>query len=652
MDTKALEKVALSVRALAMDAIQKANSGHPGVVLGAAELGALLYGEILKHDPSDPAWPDRDRFVLSAGHGSMFLYSLLYLSGYRDMTMDAIKSFRQIGSPAAGHPEYGAAAGIEMTTGPLGQGLATAVGMAVAETMLATRFNTPVHRIIDHYTYALAGDGCFMEGVTSEASSLAGHLGLGKLIVFYDSNRITIDGSTDLAFTEDTAKRYESYGWQVLSGSMYDFGEIAALVSKARAETDKPSLIILTSVIGKGAPTKANTAEIHGAPLGPEELAAAKSALGIPGDFYVAPEAESYFTAKRDEWKKARQQWLSVFDAWARENPDKKKEWDAFLAGKPAAPLTLPSYAVGDKFATRTAGNKALAAVAAAYPNLVGGSADLKSPNAVGLPNTTAYSAKDRGGRYLHFGIREFGMAAVANGISLHGGLRSYCATFMVFSDYLRPALRLSALMKQPVIYVFTHDSIYVGEDGPTHQPIEHLASLRAIPNVRVLRPADPEETAEAWAMAMERRDGPVVLALTRQNLTVFPKDDPDWRNTIRTGAYIVKKADNPDVVVIATGSEAGLALEAAGLTEKKVQIVSMISRELFESQPAAVRNSIVPQDVRVVVCEAGVSMGWERWAKSEDILAVNRFGESGPAAKVAEHLGFTAGALAAIING
>jgi transketolase len=652
MDTKALEKAALSVRALAMDAIQKANSGHPGVVLGAAELGALLYGEILKHDPSDPAWPDRDRFVLSAGHGSMFLYSLLYLSGYEDMTLDAIRNFRQIGSPAAGHPEYGAAAGIEMTTGPLGQGLATAVGMAVAETMLAARFNTPARKIVDHYTYALAGDGCFMEGVTSEASSLAGHLGLGKLVVFYDSNKITIDGSTDLAFTEDTAKRYESYDWQVLSGSMYDFGEIAALVSRAKAETQKPSLIILRSIIGKGAPTKANTADVHGAPLGAEELAAAKKALGIPGDFYVAPEAESYFKAKREEWKKARQKWLSEFDAWAGENPDKKKEWDAFYAGKPAAPLSLPVYAQGEKLATRTAGNKALAAVAAAYPNLVGGSADLKSPNAVGLPNTAAYSAKDRGGRYLHFGIREFGMAAVANGLSLHGGLRSYCATFMVFSDYLRPALRLSALMKQPVIYVFTHDSIYVGEDGPTHQPVEHLASLRAIPNVRVLRPADPEETSEAWAMAMERRDGPVVLALTRQNLAVFPKADPDWKNTIRTGAYIAKKADNPDVVVIATGSEVGLALEAAELAGKKAQVVSMISRELFESQPEAVRNSIVVPGVRTVVCEAGVSMGWERWAKSGDILAVNCFGESGPATKVAEHLGFTAGALAAIIKG
>jgi transketolase len=651
MDTKALEKVALSVRALAMDAIQKANSGHPGVVMGAAELGAILYGELLRHDPEDPKWPDRDRFILSAGHGSMFLYSLFHLTGYRDMTMEDIKNFRQVGSPAAGHPEYGALAGIEMTTGPLGQGLATSVGFAVAETMLAARFNTSQRKIVDHYTYVLAGDGCFQEGVSAEASSLAGHLSLGKLIVFYDSNKITIDGSTDLSFTEDTAKRYEAYGWQILKGSMYNFEEIARLVLQAKAETKKPSLIILTSIIGKGAPGKQNTAGIHGAPLGAEELAAAKKALGIPGDFYIAPEAEAYFKAKREEWKKAREKWLAEFESWAKENPDKKKEWDAFHSGK-AATAALPAFAGGEKIATRTAGNKALAAVAAANTNLVGGAADLKGPNAVGLPNTSAYSAADRTGRYFHFGVREFGMAAIANGISLHGGFRSFCATFMVFADYLRPALRLSALMKQPVVYVLTHDSIYVGEDGPTHQPIEHLASLRAIPNMRVLRPADAEETAEAWVMAMERQDGPTALALTRQDLTVFAKDDPGWRNTIRTGAYTAKKAKGkPDAVVIATGSEVSLALEAAGLSGKNVQVVSMISRELFESQPAAIRDSIVPPGIRAIACEAGVRQGWERWAKPEDILSVDRFGESGPAAKVAEHLGFTAAALAAIIS-
>ncbi|MCL2320461.1 MAG: transketolase, partial [Treponema sp.] len=603
MDVKALEKTALTVRSLAMDAIQKANSGHPGIVMGAAELGAMLYGEILRHDPEDPKWPDRDRFVLSAGHGSMFLYSLLYLSGYKDMTMDAIKSFRQIGSPAAGHPEYGASGGIETTTGPLGQGLATAVGMAIAETMLAARFNTAGHKIVDHYTYVLAGDGCFQEGVSGEACSLAGHLGLGKLIVYYDSNKISIDGSTELSFTEDVGRRYEAYGWQVLKGSMYDFEGIARLTSEAKAETKKPSLIILSSIIGKGAPHKQNTADIHGAALGMEELAAAKKNLGIPDpeslSFYVAPEAVAYFNGKHGQWKKNREKWLAEFDAWAKENPGLKKEWDAFHSGK-AAPAALPSFAAGEKIATRTAGTKALAAIAKANPNLAGGSADLKGPNAVGIPDSAPYSASNRGGRYIHFGIREFGMAAIANGISIHGGLRSFCATFMVFCDYLRPALRLSALMKQPVVYVLTHDSFFVGEDGPTHQPVEHLASLRAIPNLRVLRPADAEETAEAWAMAMDRNNGPTVLALTRQNTVVFAKEDPDWKNTIRTGAYIVQKGGSGalDAVVIASGSEVNLALDAAARSGKKVRVVSMISRELFESQPEALRNSIVPPGV------------------------------------------------------
>ncbi|MDR1100280.1 MAG: transketolase [Treponema sp.] len=653
MNIAALEKIALSVRALTIDAIQKANSGHPGLPMGTAELGALLYGELLRHDPADPAWPDRDRFILSAGHGSMLLYSLLHLAGYKDISLEDIKSFRQVGSRAAGHPEYGMAGGIEATSGPLGQGLAMAVGLAVAETMLAARFNTAGHTIVDHYTYALAGDGCLQEGVSAEAGSFAGHQGLGKLIVFYDSNKITIDGSTALSFTEDTAKRYEAYGWQILRGSMYDFEEIGRLTAQAKAEHKKPSLIILTSIIGKGAPNKQNTADAHGAPLGPEETAAAKQALGIPGDFYIAPEVPDYFRAKRETWGKNRESWEAQFDAWSKENPEKRKDWDNFHGGK-ALPAALPVFAQGDKIATRSAGNKALGAIAAANANLVGGSADLKGPNAVGFPNSGVYSAGDRTGRYIHFGIREFAMAAICNGIQLHGGLRAFCATFMVFADYLRPALRLSALMKQPVIYVLTHDSIFVGEDGPTHQPVEHLAALRVIPHIRVFRPGDAEEAAEAWVMAMDRGEGPTVLALSRQNITVFPKEDPDWKNTIRTGAYIVKKAPggSPGVVIIATGSEVGLALEAAALAvEKKVQVVSMISRELFEAQPPAIQERIIPPRVRVICCEAGVRNGWERWAKPEDIFSIDRFGESGPAGKVAEALGFTAGALAAIVN-
>jgi transketolase len=660
MNITALEKIALSVRALSMDAIQKANSGHPGLPLGAAELGALLYGEILRHDPAEPAWPNRDRFILSAGHGSMLLYSLLYLSGYRDMTLDDIKSFRQIGSRAAGHPEYGLVRGIEATSGPLGQGLSMAAGFAAAETMLAARFNTAGRCIVDHRTYVLAGDGCLMEGVSAEAASLAGRLELGKLIVFYDSNHITIDGHTSLAFTEDVGKRYEAYGWQVLRGSMYDFEEMARLVAQAQDEAARPSLIILESIIGKGAPGKQNTADVHGAPLGAEEIAAARRVLGIPagpeGDFYTAPEALEYFKSRQAEWKKVRESWQAEFDAWSRENPELREAWDEFHGEKKVSQAVLPVFAPGDKIATRSAANKALGAVSAAYRNLVGGSADLKGPNAVGFP-AAVYSPQDRSGRYIHFGIREFAMAAISNGIQLHGGLRAFCATFMVFSDYLRPALRLSALMDQPVIYVLTHDSIFVGEDGPTHQPVEHLAALRAIPNVRLFRPADAEEAAEAWVMAMERCDGPTVLALSRQNITVFPKEDPDWRNTIRTGAYIVKKeapGGDPDVLIIATGSEVGLALEAAALAEqggKRIRVVSMPSRELFESQPAVVREALAPPGPRVVCCEAGVRSGWERWAKPEDILSVDRFGASGPAGEVAGALGFTAAALTAIIN-
>ena len=656
MDIKSLEKAALSCRVLSMDAIQKANSGHPGLPMGAAELGAILYGEILKHDPSDPAWADRDRFILSAGHGSMFLYSYLFLSGYKSITLEDIKNFRQIGSPCAGHPEYGLAAGIETTTGPLGQGISTAVGMAIAEATLAAQFNTAKHRIVDHYTYALVGDGCLQEGVSSEACSLAGHLKLGKLICYYDSNKITIDGKTDLSFTEDVGKRYEAYGWQVLKGSMYNFEEIAKLTAEAKKETKKPTIIILDSIIGKGAPTKQGTNGVHGSPIGVDEIAAAKKAMGISGDFYVAPEALAYFNGKHDGWKKNRAAWQAEFDAWSRENPDQRKEWDFYHSGKANIPQTMPTFNVGDKVATRNAGLKAMEAIGKLNPNLMGGSADLKSPNSVSLGGAKAFSGDTPEGRWIYFGIREFGMAAISNGIQLHGGIRAFNATFLTFSDYLRPALRLTAIMKQPVIYIMTHDSIYIGEDGPTHQSIEQLSSLRAMPNVTLLRPGDAEEACEAWIMAMEKKDGPVLLVFSRQDLNVYAKDDPEWKNMIRTGAYIVKKPEGkPDVVVIATGSEVNLALEAAQIaaskSNKKVQVVSMMSREHFESQPEAIRNAVVPPGVRVVTCEAASRMGWERWAKPEDIMSIDRFGESGPGAKVAAHLGFTADALAALIN-
>jgi transketolase len=639
-----------------MDAIERAASGHPGLPLGAAEAGALLFGEVLRHDPAAPEWPDRDRFVLSAGHGSMLLYALLHLAGYGGVSLEDIKNFRQPGSPAAGHPEYGLAGGIEATSGPLGQGLAMAVGMAVAESMLAARFNTGGRRIVDHRTWVLAGDGCLQEGVSGEASSLAGHFALGKLTVLYDSNRITIDGGTELAFTEDVGLRYEAYGWQVLRGSMYDFEALAALIEQARSETGKPSLIILESVIGKGAPHKENSAAAHGAPLGAEEVAAARKLLGIPageeGDFYAAPEARDYFKARRELWARRREEWEAEFAAWSAENPEGRREWDMFHSLRVQA-AEMPVFAAGEKIATRAAGTRVLDALARSNGNLTGGSADLKGPNGVALPaGAGVYGAATPGGRYIHFGVREFAMAALCNGIQLHGGLRAFCATFLVFSDYLRGALRLSALMGQPVIYVFTHDSIYVGEDGPTHQPVEHLAGLRAIPNLRVLRPADAEECAEAWLMALERREGPTALILSRQNLPVFPKP-AGWREAMRRGAYTVREpGGEPDLVLAATGSEVSLALEAAALAKGvRVRVLSVPDRGLFEGLSREEREALLPPGLRVVAAEAGSAQGWERWARPEDILSVDRFGESAPAARVAEDLGFTAGALAAMLE-
>jgi transketolase len=657
MDIQSLEKVALSARVLAMDAVQEANSGHPGLPMGCAELGAFLYGQALKHDPADPSWIDRDRFVLSAGHGSMFLYAHLHLAGY-DIGLGDIRTFRKIGSKCAGHPEFGLAPGVETTTGPLGQGMANAVGMAIAESMLAARFNTAKRKVVDHFTYALAGDGCLEEGVSAEASSLAGHLKLGKLIVFYDSNKITIDGSTDLAFTEDTGKRYEAYGWQVLRGDMYDFAGLERLVAQAKADADRPSLIILKSVIGKGAPTKQGTAAVHGSALGEEEVAKAKAAIGAPAGekFWVDPSAYKFYEKRRVELAKAHSAWKAEYAAWKAEEPALAAEFEDYLAGRSRKALDLPAFAKGEKVATRNASGKCLAAVSKSWTNLVGGSADLTGPNVSALPEGGIYGPASRGGRYIHFGVREFGMAAIANGIALHGGLRPFVATFLVFADYLRPALRLAALMKQPVIFVLTHDSIYIGEDGPTHQPVEQLASLRAIPNVRVLRPADAEETAVAWRMAMERTDGPTVLALSRQNLPVFEKADPEWPLSMDLGAYVARNTEAaPDTVVVATGSEVSMAMAAVDKLGNPaacagIRIVSMPSRELFLAQPKPIRDTLLPPGVRVVVAEAGIAMGWERIARPEDILSIERFGESGPGDDVAKELGFTVDALVKLI--
>lgn len=651
MDNKAILATARTIRGLTIDAIQAANSGHPGMPLGCAELGALLYGEFMKHDPSKPAWLDRDRFVLSAGHGSTFLYAALYLSGY-ELSMDDIKSFRQIGSPCAGHPEYWACPGIETTTGPLGQGLATAVGMAIAETMLAARFNTNAGKIIDHYTWVLAGDGCLQEGVASEAASLAGHLGLGKLIVFYDSNSITIDGGTELSFDEDVAARFRSYGWQVLEGDMYDIAGVRALTGQAKADQKRPSLIILKSIIGKGSPAMQGSHKVHGAPLGIEEAKATKKAIGIPedSDFWVDPDAVKYFDEYKKELSANRKAWEENYTKWRKNEGKLALELDAMLNGSALFDIDWPLFQLEEKLATRAASGSVLTSLAKAYPGLVGGSADLTGPNATKLPGE-AYSSTNRAGRMLHYGVREHAMAAISNGLALHGGFRPFCATFLVFSDYLRPSLRLSALMGLPVIYIFTHDSVYVGEDGPTHQPVEHLAALRVIPNLLVLRPADAEETKEAWAWAMDRTDGPSALILSRQSLTVFSKADPDWKSTFRTGAYVAKNCQGePDIVIMASGSEVELALKASEMINTKaIRVVSVPSLESFIAQPEELRDTIVPPNAKIIACEAGRSAWWNGLAHA--FLGIERFGESGPGAKVALHLGLSTEALVKLIN-
>ncbi len=656
MNTRTLEAIALSVRSLSMDAVQAANSGHPGMPMGMAELGALLYGEILSHYPGDPGWPNRDRFVLSAGHGSMFLYSLLHLSGY-DLSLEELKQFRQVGSRTPGHPEYGHTPGVETTTGPLGQGVSNAVGMAIAEAMLADQFNTRKHTIVDHYTYVIAGDGCLMEGISSEACSLAGHLGLGKLIVFYDSNNISIEGSTELAFTEDPAKRYEAYGWQVLEGDAYDAKEILSLVEQAQDDEARPTLIKLNSVIGKGSPNKAGSADVHGAPLGAEEIAATRRALGIGEDeaFFIHPDATEHFEDYQEKLKRRHDEWQELFVEWAEANPELKQKWDRHFSDGSSLlqNAELPQFAVGDKLATRQAGGKTLQALAKALPHLVGGSADLAPSNNTALPDYGSFTRDNRSGRTIHFGVREHAMAAISNGIALHGGFRPFCATFLVFSDYMRGAMRLSALMQQPVIYVLTHDSIFLGEDGPTHQPVEHLAALRAIPGMTVLRPGDPQETVEAWLMAIENSLGPTVLALSRQGLATYQKADESWQRTMRKGAYIVQESDgDPELVIVAAGSEVTLALEAAAETSKKVRVVSMISRELFLSQSREFRERVVPPGVRTIVAELGVAQGWEGFVRdAEDLFVLSDFGASGPGARVAEHFRRTREDLVRLIH-
>lgn len=629
-----LKKTADTIRCLAMDGVQKANSGHPGMPMGCADFAALLWGRILKYNPKDPGWPDRDRFVLSAGHGSMLLYSVLHLTGY-DLSLEDLKQFRQWGSRTPGHPEAGHTPGVETTSGPLGQGFANGVGMALAEAMLAERFGSEV---VDHFTYAIVSDGDLMEGVAAEAASLAGHLKLGKIIYFYDSNRITIDGGTDLTYSDDVAKRFEGYHWHVQDVDGHDLEAMEKAVLAAQKETARPSLIIGRTHIAKGSPNKQDTSDSHGSPLGDEEIKLTKEKIGWPADetFFVPLEVKSFFEGRLGELAAAQEEWQARL---GRLDAGQRKKWDDFMERRLPEELDLGGFDGSKPVATRAASGTVLNQLAGVVENVVGGSADLAPSNKTFIKDAGTVGPGEFAGRNFHFGVREHGMGGILNGMALHGGLIPYGGTFLIFSDYMRPSMRVAALMKIPVIYVFTHDSIFVGEDGPTHQPVEQVASMRAIPNLCVIRPADARETAKAWEAAVRRTDGPTALVLTRQGLPLL-----DGNLDVAKGAYIVKKESGgePEIILIASGSEVHLALGAAEKLEgKKVRVVSMPSWELFEAQEEAYREKILPSSCQKrLAVEAGSSMGWARYAGAT--VGVDRFGASAPYKVLAEKYGLT----------
>jgi transketolase len=648
------ELAVATIRALAIDGVEKANSGHPGMPLGAAPMAHILWTRHLRFDPAEPAWPDRDRFVLSAGHGSMLLYALLHLSGF-GLKMEELESFRQWGSRTPGHPEHGLTPGVEATTGPLGAGLSNSVGMAVAEAFLAATFNRPGHTLVDHRTFGILGDGCLMEGVAAESASLAGHLGLGKLIYLYDDNHITIEGSTDLAFTEDVGRRFEAYGWQVVTvDDGNDLEAIDAAIKIACAETARPSLIKVRTVIGYGSPHKAGTAECHGAPLGKDEVQLTKEALGWPAgvSFAVPERVREWYAAAAARGAAARAGWQERFAAYEIEHPDLARQWKDALAGELPDDWTnkLPSFAAGESVSTRAASGKVLNALASVIPTLMGGSADLAPSNNSYLEGLGDFQACSPAGRNLHFGVREHAMGGALSGLALHGGIFPFGATFFVFSDYMRPAIRLAALSRLPVTYILTHDSVALGEDGPTHQPIEHLASLRAMPGLVVIRPSDANEAAMAWRVALERRGGPTALVLSRQNLPVLDRKLLGHADGLLKGAYVLKDVPcgKPSAIIIATGSEVHIALEAA---EKLAghgvgaRVVAMPSWELFLAQSAAYREKVLPAKTKArVAVEAASTFGWERFVGSEGIVVgIDRFGASAPAGVLYEKFGLTA---------
>ncbi len=645
------DQIAVNViRGLAIDAVEKAKSGHPGTAMALAPLIHALYTRVLRHDPTDPAWADRDRFVLSCGHASMLLYAPLFLAGY-GLTLDDIKAFRQLGSATPGHPERLHTAGVEVTTGPLGQGIATSVGLAIAESQLRAKFGTDV---VDHFTFALCSDGDLMEGISHEAASLAGHLRLGRLIWIYDDNKITIDGSTSLAFTDDTAQRFRAYGWDVveLGEVANDLAALTHALTAARADHERPQLLILRSHIGWPSPHFTDTSEAHGNPLGPDEVALTKPLLGLPLDqpFYVPDDTLALYAEHTRRGAGARAEWQARVEALSA---DTRAEWDA--QNQPPATLAtaaraaLPRFNVGDKIATRVASGSCLNALAAVVPGLVAGGADLTGNTGVALKGVPVLSAAEPAGRLVHYGIREHAMAAAMNGMAIHGGIVPVGGTFFVFSDYMRPAVRVAALSKAHVIHSWTHDSVGLGEDGPTHQPIEHLAAMRAMPGLRLVRPADANETAQAWEVALEF-DGPVGLVLSRQNLPVLARTELPGQ--VARGGYVLvaEPAERPDIVLVATGSEVHLCVDAASeLAEAGVsaRVVSLPSWDLFAEQDDEYRNDVLPAGIPTLSVEAGASLGWSKFAQHH--LAIDSFGTSAPSGEALAHFGFTASNVAAV---
>ncbi|MDD4042606.1 MAG: transketolase [Anaerolineaceae bacterium] len=648
------EEAINAIRFLSADAVQKANSGHAGQPMGSAAIAYTLFTRHLKFNPANPNWVDRDRFILSAGHGSMLLYSLFYLTGYQEMTMDQLKNFRRPNSLTPGHPEYGHTAGVETTTGPLGQGMAVAVGMAMAEAHLAAVYNTEENHVVDHYTYVIASDGDLMEGITSEASSLAGHFSLGKLIVFYDDNRVTIDGGTDITFTEDRAKRYEAYGWQVLhveDGN--NVGEIDQAINKAKNDP-RPSLIICRTILGYGFPTWGGLSEAHSGIPSDEELAGAKKALGYPTEpkFYVSDEVLAHYREALVRGKEAESKWETTFQAFTQEEPELASQFKRIMAGDFPEnwQKVLPVFETSAKgLATRAASHKIINALAQIFPGLVGGSADLSGSNSTTIENTPLFQKDSYEGRYIPFGVREHAMGAINNGLNQHGGLISYAATFLIFSDYLRPALRLSALSDTGSIWVFSHDSFCLGQDGPTHQPIEHLSSLRAMPNLVTLRPADANETSFAWKIAIERRHAPTVIALTRQPVPTFDREKFAGAAGTEKGAYVMADLGPAPVqlVFMATGSELELVVKAAEILAEEgvgVRVISMPSWELFEAQPQTYQDEVMLPEVKArLAVEAATSLGWHKWVGPEGkMITLDRFGASAPNDFLFTEFGFT----------